>query len=59
MSKVKEYYDGLSRYLCYLLRHHPEGLHMDEYGYVLVDELVEKINAKKGYKVTKADIYQI
>lgn len=59
MSKVKEYHDSLSRYLCYLLRHHPEGLHMDEYGYVLVDELVEKINAKKGYKVTKADIYQI
>lgn len=45
MSKVKEYHDSLSRYLCYLLRHHPEGLHMDEYGYVLVDELVEHVNA--------------
>ena len=44
MSKVKEYHDSLSRYLCYLLRHHPEGLHMDEYGYVLVDELVEHVN---------------
>lgn len=25
MSKIKEYYDDLSRYLCYLLRHNPEG----------------------------------
>lgn len=61
MSKVKEYYDDLSRYLCYLLRHSPEhcDLHMDGYGYVLLDELIEKINAKGEYKVTKADIYHI
>lgn len=44
MSKVKEYYDDLSRYLCYLLRHDPEGLHMDEYGYVSTMDLIEHVN---------------
>lgn len=51
MSKVKEYCNSLSRYLCYLLRHHPEGLHMDEYGYVLVDELVEHVNTCSKFRM--------
>lgn len=52
MSKVKEYYDGLSRYLCYLLRHEPEGLHMDQYGYVLAKDLIDHVKQmiKDGYK---------
>lgn len=44
MSKVNEYCNSLSRYLCYLLRHDPEGLHMDQYGYVLVKDLIEHVN---------------
>lgn len=44
MSKVNEYCNSLSRYLCYLLRHDPEGLHMDQYGYVLVNDLIEHVN---------------
>lgn len=60
-EKKEKYYNNISKYLCYLLRHNPEycDLHMDGYGYVLLDELVEKINAKGEYKVTKADIYRI
>lgn len=51
MSKVKEYYDDLSRYLCYLLRHHPEGLHMDQYGYVLVKDLIEHVNSCSKFRM--------
>lgn len=60
-EKKEKYYNNLSKYLCYLLRHSPEhcDLHMNGYGYVLLDELVEKINAKGEYKVTKSDIYHI
>lgn len=60
-EKKEKYYNNLSKYLCYLLRHSPEhcDLHMDGYGYVLVDELVEKVNAKGEYEVTEADIYHI
>ena len=51
MSKVREYYDDLSRYLCYLLRHHPEGLHMDEYGYVSTMDLIEHVNTCSKFRM--------
>lgn len=51
MSKVNEYCNSLSRYLCYLLRHEPEGLHMDEYGYVLVKDLIEHVNSCSKYRM--------
>jgi len=37
---------GLSKYLSYLLRHHPEkvNLELDEFGWTDVNELIEKIN---------------
>ena len=51
MSKIKEYHDSLSRYLCYLLRHNPEGLHMDQYGYVLVKDLIEHVKSCSKYRM--------
>ena len=46
---------GLSQYLSYLLRHHPEsiGLNMNEHGYVLVKQLVDNINKKTKYTINK------
>lgn len=40
-----------SKYIVMLLRHHPEylNLNMSEDGWVLVDELIEKVNKKKKY----------
>lgn len=51
MSKIKEYYDDLSRYLCYLLRHNPEGLHMDQYGYVSTMDLIEHVNTCSKFRI--------
>lgn len=51
MSKIKEYHDSLSRYLCYLLRDNPEGLHMDQYGYVLVKDLIEHVKSCSKYRM--------
>ena len=41
-------YESMSKFLSYLLRHHPEylNLKMDKAGWVSVDELLEKINDK-------------
>ncbi len=46
---------GLSQYLSYLLRHHPEsiGLNMNEHGYVLVKQLIDNINKKAKYTINK------
>ena len=42
----------LSKYISYLLRHHPEtlNLNMDNNGYVFVKEFIEKINETKEWK---------
>lgn len=52
---------GLSKYLSYLLRHHPETLKlkMDKQGWVKVDELIEKINTTRVDKVTLDMILEI
>lgn len=43
----------LSIYISLLLRHKPEllSLNIDKYGYVLISELVDKINANTNYTV--------
>lgn len=45
-------YVKISTYMSYLLRHHPETLElsMDKYGYVFVNELIEKINNTEEWK---------
>ena len=47
-------YTKLSKYLSYLLRHHPEDLNlfMDENGFVSVKELIDKINNSGKYSIT-------
>ncbi len=59
MSKIKEYYDDLSRYLCYLLRHDPEGLHMDEYGYVSTMDLIEHVNTCSKFRIDEKMLRRI
>jgi putative RNA 2'-phosphotransferase len=36
----------VSRYMSYLLRHNPENLKMDRYGFVDLDEFLEKVNQR-------------
>ena len=36
----------VSRYMSYLLRHNSENINMDEYGFVDVDELLEKLHGR-------------
>ena len=50
-EKKEKYYNNLSKYLCYLLRHEPEGLHMDQYGYVLVKDLIEHVNTCSKFRM--------
>jgi putative RNA 2'-phosphotransferase len=47
----------VSRYMSYLLRHNPEGLVMDEYGFVDLDKLIEKI--KQRFRVDKNFVLDI
>ena len=53
--------EGLSKYLSYLLRHHPETLKlkMDKQGWVKMDELIEKINTTRVDKVTLDMILEV
>jgi putative RNA 2'-phosphotransferase len=36
----------VSRYMSYLLRHNPENLKMDRHGFVVLDELLDKLNER-------------
>lgn len=47
----------VSRYMSYLLRHHPQDLVMDEYGFVDLDKLVEKLNQR--FKVDKNFVLEV
>ena len=42
----------LSKYLCLLLRHQPEkaDLHMDDHGWVSVEQLISGVNAHSNYR---------
>ena len=45
---------GISKYLSYVLRHHPEdiNLELDENGWAFVDELIDKSKTGKGIEIT-------
>jgi putative RNA 2'-phosphotransferase len=47
----------VSRYMSYLLRHNPENLKIDRYGFVSLNELVKKL--KERYQVDKKFILEI
>jgi len=52
----------LSKYMSYLLRHHPEkaGLSLDEEGFVLIDDLVEAISSNPRWSwVTRHHVIQV
>ena len=42
----------VGKFLSYILRHHPEKIHidMDKNGYVDVEELIQKVNDTRGYE---------
>jgi len=44
-----------SKYLSYLLRHHPEsiGVAIDHQGWVSVQDLIDKINANEDYEINR------
>lgn len=46
------------KYICYLLRHHPEaiGLKMDVYGWVEVKELIEKMHEHGKSKIDEEEL---
>lgn len=48
--------NNLSVYLSYLLRHDPDdaGLYMDIHGWVDVQELIDGVNARGKYKISRA-----
>ena len=52
---------GISKYLCYLLRHSPSSvsLDMDEHGWVMIDQLIENVNAEGKVKLTRELIERI
>lgn len=52
---------NVSVYLYYLLRHNPAdaGLHMDVHGWVNVQELIDGINARGKYSISRARLEEI
>ena len=52
---------NVSVYLSYLLRHNPAdaGLHMDVHGWVDVQELIDGINARGKYSISRARLEEI
>lgn len=47
----------VSKYMSYLLRHNPENLKIDKYGFVNLDELLEKLN--EWFRIDKKGIFEI
>jgi len=47
----------VSKYMSYLLRHNPDGLIMDEYGYVDLESLVKRV--RERFQVDKDFILKI
>lgn len=47
----------ISRYMSYLLRHDPENLKMDDHGFVVLDEFLEKI--KERFQIEDKLIFEI
>ncbi|GAA4473232.1 RNA 2'-phosphotransferase [Novipirellula rosea] len=50
----------ISKYLSFVLKHHPEaiGIRLDPYGYVNIEELVKNANAS-GKSITTELVYQV
>jgi len=46
MTEKNDFRVKVSKYMSYLLRHNPNGLIMDEYGYVDLDSLVKKVRER-------------
>ena len=61
MSLSIERLESLSKYLSYLLRHHPEALKlkMDKQGWVSVDELLSKVNAMSPHSITLEELKEV
>ena len=61
MSVSIERLESLSKYLSYLLRHHPEALKlkMDKQGWVSVNELLSKINAEGHYSISLEELKEV
>jgi len=57
MAEKNDFLVKVSKYMSYLLRHNPEGLIMDEYGYVDLDSLVKKI--RERFSIDKGLIMRI
>lgn len=53
--------NNLSMYISYLLRHNPDdaGLHMDVHGWVDVQELIDGVNAKGKYRLSRQTLDEI
>ena len=53
--------NNLSIYLSYLLRHHPDdaGLHMDRHGWVDTQELIDGVNRRGKYTISRAMLEEI
>lgn len=62
MTKVnKEFENKMSKFLSFILRHQPYslGIELDEFGYALVDDLLEKMNKKNNTSLTVEDLIYI
>jgi len=46
MTQKNDFRIRVSKYMSYLLRHNPDGLIIDEYGYVDLDSLVKKLRER-------------
>lgn len=58
MSDLPQRYRKLSKYISYVLRHHPEdaGLELDERGFISVESLLEAISKTKHSWASREDI---
>ncbi len=54
-------YEDMSKFLSFILRHHPEylDLKMDKAGWVSVDELIEKVNNDRDVKFTLEHLQEL
>ncbi len=58
---MKKRFEDISKYLSYLLRHHPESanLQLDENGWIGVDILIEAINKNSNYNLTLVELKEV
>lgn len=58
---MNERFENISKYLSYLLRHHPESanLKLDTNGWIGVDTLIEAINKNSNYNLTLVELKEV